>query len=131
MKKIVLCLFFALLSVLNVNASLVDNSNKSIIVNDSVITIDKDFIPVYRYLDLKDFQYNEFYRIHNDVYEAIIYLEDNKSNGVKYFNNHLKYDLMNSSYILDKNQYHKYLKALNVTLQNKGLMNYITVNSKD
>ena len=129
MKKIVLFLFFALLSVLNVNASLVDNTMKSTLVDS--VAIDKNFQPVHRYLDLKEFQYNEFKRIHNDVYEAIIYLEDNKSNGVKYFNNHMKYDLMNSSYILDKNQYHKYLIAVNATLQNKGLIAYITGNSED
>lgn len=129
MKKFVLFLFFTLLSVLNVNASLVDNTVKSTIVDS--VSIDKNFRPVHRYLELKEFQYNEFKRIHNDVYEAIIYLEDKKSNGVKYFNNHLKYDLMNSSYILDKKQYHKYLIALNTTLQNKGLMNYITGNSED
>lgn len=129
MKKFVLFLFFALFSVLNVNASLVDNTVKSTIVDS--VAIDKSFRPVNRYLELKEFQYNEFKRIHNDLYEAIIYLEDKKSNGVKYFNNHLKYDLMNSSYILDKTQYHKYLVALNTTLQNKGLMNYITGDSED
>lgn len=131
MKKFVLFLFFALFSVLSINAHAVDIRTKSININDSIINIDKNFRPVYRYLELDRDQYEEFYRIHNDVYQAIIYLEDKKLNGVKYFNNHLKYDLMNSSYILDKKQYHKYLKAINVTLQNKGLMNYILENSKD
>ena len=138
MKKNVLCLLFALFSVLSINAHAIDYkiktpyfTSETININDSIITIDKNFRPVYRYLELKGDQYEEFYHIHNDVYQAITYLNDNKSDGVKYFNHHLKYDLMNSSYILDKNQYHKYLTAINITLQNRGLMNYIVNYSQD
>jgi hypothetical protein len=138
MKKFVLFLFFALFSVLSINAHAVDLKNKTmdvklntIMVNDSIINIDKKFKPVYRYLELNGDQYEEFYNIHNDVCQAMVYLENKKSKGVKYFNHHLKYDLMNSSYILDKKQYHKYLKAINVTLQNRGLMNYILESSQD
>lgn len=134
MKKILLFLVFALFSVL-ANAHAIDARMKDINLgfnsNDSIINVDKDFMPIYRYLELKNYQYDEFYRIHNDVYQAIIYLEDKKENGVKYFNNHMKYDLQNSSYILDREQYHKYLVAVNATLQNKGLMDYITEDSQD
>ena len=131
MKKFLLFFVFTLFSVC-ANAYAIDARLKDININskDSIINVDKSFKSIYRYLELKNYQYDEFYRIHNDVCQSIIYLEDNKSNGVKYFNNHLKYDLMNSSYILDKKQYHKYLMAVNVTLQNKNLMDYL-IESED
>ena len=130
MKKFIISLIFVLISTLNINANEVSVKDRNInvatvnIKSDS-IHIDKDFMPVYRFLDLKDYQYNEFYRIHKDVYKAIGNLEKDKFNGVDTFNHHMKYDLKNSAIILDRNQYRKYLAVLNTTIQNKGLTNYI------
>ena len=126
MKKIVLCLVFALRGVLSVNAHAIDAKSRVITVNTEIITDTiSNYIPVLRYLDLKEDQIEEFYHIHSDVYQSIGYLEKKKDNGVKYFNNHMKYDLKNSSYILDKEQYKKYLIVLNTTLANKKLTDYI------
>ena len=48
-----------------------------------------------------------------------------KENGAKVFNHHIKVDLQNSSYILNKDQYYKYLRVLNVTLVNRDLSKYL------
>lgn len=137
MKKFFLCLVFALISLLNINASSV-NTTKFNVVNeytekivkssiDSIYqNIDKNFKPIYRYLDLRIDQIEDVYRIHNDVCNSINYLEENKNNGVNYFNNHIYWDLKNMSLFLNKEQYHKYLTVMNVTLVNKELINYIT-----
>jgi hypothetical protein len=51
-------------------------------------------------------------------------MANKKENNVQLFQNHINVDLKNSSYILDDNQYRKYLKVLNVTMINKNLMNF-------
>ena len=94
--------------------------------NDSIIMRDNmNFAPIYRYLELNDDQYEEFYEIHKDVYNSINKLAMKKENGKKAFNNHMLVDLRNSHYILDDKQYHKYLKVINVTLANRGLNKYL------
>lgn len=137
MKKYFLCLIFCICSLLNTNATAVNLANikansteliKKSNVDSLYLNLDKSFKPVYRYLDLKMDQINDMYRIHNDVCQSIDYLEINKNDGTNYFNNHMYWDLRNMSMILDKDQYHKYLKVLNVTLVNKNLMDYLNNN---
>jgi len=86
---------------------------------------DMNFAPIYKFLQLEDDQYEEFYRIHKDVKESLDYLKEKKENGAKAFNRHIDVDLRNSYYILNKEQYHKYLRVLNVTLANRGLSKYL------
>jgi len=135
MKKILFILAFFMACFININATEVDDVNNfdeskySIVLNnDSLLMYDKcNFAPIYEYLelDLNDSQFTEFYFIHTDIYNSIKYLANHKEEGVKYFNKRIYKDLYNCNYILDKNQYHKYLLILNVTLNNNGLMDYI------
>ena len=142
MRKFFLCLVFALVSLLNINAVSVNTTNFKVVNEytekivksniDSICqSIGKDFKPMYKYLDLKNDQIEETYRIHNDVCSSINYLEENKENGINYFNNHIYWDLKNMSIILNKEQYHKYLRVMNVTLVNKELINYITKDANE
>ena len=106
-------------------AHLIDSNKNFKIFNDSVIMHDNmNFAPVYKYLKLDDSQYKEFYNIHKDLYNSIKTF-DNTEIGANTFNNHLKVDLKNSYYILNKKQYNKYLRVLNVTLINKNISNYV------
>lgn len=106
--------------------SITDSNKKFINFNDSIIIYDNmNFAPIYRFLQLQDNQYEEFYRIHKDITQSLDYLSKKKEKGVKSFNNHMNVDLRNSYYILDKEQYHKYLRVLNVTLANRGLNKYL------
>lgn len=140
MKKLLIILAIVLTNVFSVVATpvnnfkinsevitSVNNSNKKFInFNDSIIIYDNmNFAPIYRFLQLQDNQYEEFYRIHKDITQSLDYLSKKKEKGVKSFNNHMNVDLRNSYYILDKEQYHKYLRVLNVTLANRGLNKYL------
>ena len=140
MKKLLIILAIVLTNVFSVVATPVNNfkinsevitsvndSNKKFInFNDSIIIYDNmNFAPIYRFLQLQDNQYEEFYRIHKDITQSLDYLSKKKEKGVKSFNNHMNVDLRNSYYILDKDQYHKYLRVLNVTLANRGLNKYL------
>ena len=140
MKKLLIILAIVLTNVFSVVATPVNNfkinsevitsvndSNKKFInFNDSIIIYDNmNFAPIYRFLQLQDNQYEEFYRIHKDITQSLDYLSKKKEKGVKSFNNHMNVDLRNSYYILDKEQYHKYLRVLNVTLANRGLNKYL------
>ena len=132
MKKFLIILAVVLTNVFSVVATPVNNVifdeqlisndvNKEIIVNDSIYN-DANFKSIYRYLKLKDNQYQEFYHIHKDLYNSIQDMANKKENNIKLFRNHIDVNLRNSSYILDENQYRKYLKVLNVTMINKNLI---------
>ena len=108
-------------------ASLIESNNQKFKnFNDSIMMYDNmNFTPIYRFLQLKDDQYEEFYHIHKDITNSLDYLKKKKENGVKVFNHHIKVDLRNSYYILDDKQYHKYIRVLNVTLANRDLSKYL------
>lgn len=102
------------------------HNNKFKNFNDSILIYDNtNFKPIYRFLELKDNQYEEFYRIHKDVTNSLDYLKKNKENGVQSFNKHISVDLKNSYYILNKEQYYKYVRVLNITLVNRNLYKYL------
>ena len=134
MKKFLIILAVVLTNVFSVVATPVNNIvfneqlisndvNKEIIFNDSIYH-DANFKSIYRYLNLKEDQTKEFYYIHKDLYNTIQDMANKKENNIQLFQNHINVDLKNSSYILDNNQYRKYLKVLNVTMINKNLMNF-------
>ena len=141
MKKLLIILAVVLTNVFNVVATPVNNFkiNHEVVTsliesnnqkfknfNDSIMIYDNmNFTPIYRFLQLKDDQYEEFYHIHKDITNSLDYLKKKKENGVKVFNHHIKVDLRNSSYILNKDQYYKYLRVLNVTLVNRDLSKYL------
>lgn len=140
MKKILIILAVVLVNVLSVVAepidkvsidkntlnNLVDSCNKFNIFNDSIMECDRmNFHPVYRYLNLKDDQYREFYNIHKDVLESINNLTNKKEEAVELFKIHMATDLRNSYCILDEDQYRKYLVVLNATMNNRDLVKYL------
>ena len=141
MKKLLIILAVVLTNVFSVVATPVNNFkiNHEVVIsligsnnekfknfNDSIMMYDNmNFTPIYRFLQLKDDQYEEFYHIHKDIANSLDYLKKKKENGAKVFNHHIKVDLQNSSYILNKDQYYKYLRVLNVTLVNRDLSKYL------
>ena len=140
MKKFLIILAVVLTNVFSVVATPVNNfkfndetisisagSNKTFkSFNDSIMIHDNmNFAPIYRFLQLKNDQYEEFYRIHRDVANSLNYLKEKKEDGTQVFNNHMSVNLRNSYYILDKEQYHMYLKVLNMTLVNRDLLKYL------
>ena len=61
---------------------------------------------------------NEF---HNDLMFAAV--ECNKDNRMKVTENAIEKHIKHMSYILNEKQYRKYLKVLNVTINNRGIRN--------
>lgn len=140
MKKFLVILTVVLANVLNINATevntykinydvinkLVDSNKNFKMFNDSILKNNNDnFAPVYKFLKLKDYQYEEFYRIHKDVSNTLVMLNKNKENGVDTFYHHINIDLKNGRSILNENQYRDYVKVLNITIANRGLRKYL------
>ena len=134
MKKFLIISIFVLTNIFNVIASPVDRINlkeKDCVVSayyskDSIMIEQQfNFNSLYRYLNLDIEQINEFYEIHKNIYNTIDFLEEKKDKGKNGFNNKIKRELRDIHYILDDDQYHKYLRILNITLQNKNLTKYI------
>ena len=128
MKKFLLTLVFSIIGLVSINAIPTKNYNVVVpptieIVNDSVFN--KANKPIYRYLEIKNDQKKMFNDIHNDLYRSIKYLNENKELATDSFKMHLNHDLYLSQMILTKEQYHKYLRVLNVTLANKNLTKYV------
>lgn len=136
MKKFLIISIFVLTNIFNVIASQVDNikvKNVEPIIeyyfNDSIVITNipqnMGIVSIYRYLKLNPEQYDNFYHIHNSIYNSIQYLDRKKEKGTEIFNIRMKRDLRDIHYILDSEQYRKYLKVLNITLANKKLSLYI------
>lgn len=127
MRKFLLSLVFISLSFIGIEAAPVKNFNVNVNIPKMELLSDSVNInrPIYRYLDLKNDQKKMFNDIHNDLYKSIQYLAENKEVASKDFKMHLNHDLYLSSLVLEKEQYHKYLRVLNVTLQNKDLVKYV------
>lgn len=140
MKKILIILAVVLTNVFSVVATPINNFKISDEVisnsigsdktfksfNDSIMIHDNmNFTPVYRFLQLKNDQYEEFYKIHRNVANSLDYLENKKENGTQVFNNNMSMNLRNSYYILDKDQYYMYLRVLNATMMNRDLLKYL------
>ena len=128
MKKFLLSLVFISLSFINIEATPVKTLGNVNFGNVPSIEILSDSLemnrPIYRYLELNNDQKPMFNDIHNDLYRSIQYLNENKELASKDFKMHLNHDLYMSQLVLTKHQYHRYLRIINVTLQNKGLIKY-------
>lgn len=137
MKKFIIILTIVLTNIFSVIASPIDSINlKKIEVepvieyyfNDSIIITNipnnMGMYSVCRYLKLNPDKFDEFYQIHNSIYNSIQYLDKRKEKGTKIFNIRMNRDLKNIHYLLDNDQYRKYLKVVNITLANKNLSLY-------
>ncbi len=141
MKNLVIILFVVLMNVFNVvatstNTYKINHKNNICLVNsknndwknfnDSIMICDNmNIYTIYNFLQLQSDQYEEFYKIHENITKSFDYLSKKKEKGVNIFNNNIKTNLKNSQYILDETQYHKYIRILNVTLANRGLSKYL------
>lgn len=132
MKKFLLSLVFILLSFINIEATPVKTFSNVNFGNVPSMEILSDSLemnrPIYRYLELNNDQKPMFNDIHNDLYRSIQNLNENKEIASKDFKMHLNHDLYMSQLVLTKYQYHRYLRIINVTLQNKGLIKYTQEN---
>ena len=132
MKKFLLSLVFISLSFINIEATPVKTLGNVNFGNVPSMEILSDSLemnrPIYRYLELNNDQKLMFNDIHNDLYRSIQYLNENKELASKDFKMHLNHDLYMSQLVLTKHQYHRYLRIINVTLQNKGLIKYTQEN---
>ena len=132
MKKFLLSLVFISLSFINIEATPVKTLSNVNFGNVPSMEILSDSLemnrPIYRYLELNNDQKPMFNDIHNDLYRSIQYLNENKELASKDFKMHLNHDLYMSQLVLTKHQYHRYLRIINVTLQNKGLIKYTQEN---
>lgn len=128
MKKFLLSLVFISLSFINIEATPVKTLGNVNFGNVPSMEILSDSLemnrPIYRYLELNNDQKPMFNDIHNDLYRSIQNLNENKEIASKDFKMHLNHDLYMSQLVLTKYQYHRYLRIINVTLQNKGLIKY-------
>ena len=126
MKKFLLSLIIAM-NFVGIHATAIKHDKIAIpptmeIANDSLFN--RSCYPVFRYLQLDEIQQQMFQKIHLDLYKSIKYLDENKELAKNDFNKHLKRDLRISTRILSEEQYKKYIRVLNVTLNNKGLIQY-------
>ena len=132
MKKFLLSLVFISLSFINIEATPVKTLGNVNFGNVPSMEILSDSLemnrPIYRYLELNNDQKPMFNDIHNDLYRSIQYLNENRELASKDFKMHLNHDLYMSQLVLTKHQYHRYLRIINVTLQNKGLIKYTQEN---
>lgn len=128
MKKFLLSLVFISLSFINIEATPVKTLGNVNFGNVPSMEILSDSLemnrPIYRYLELNNDQKQMFNDIHNDLYRSIQNLNENREIASKDFKMHLNHDLYMSQLVLTKYQYHRYLRIINVTLQNKGLIKY-------
>lgn len=132
MKKFLLSLVFISLSFINIEATPVKTLGNVNFGNVPSMEILSDSLemnrPIYRYLELNNDQKPMFNDIHNDLYRSIQNLNENREIASKDFKMHLNHDLYMSQLVLTKHQYHRYLRIINVTLQNKGLIKYTQEN---
>ena len=132
MKKFLLSLVFISLSFINIEATPVKTLCNVNFGNVPSMEILSDSLemnrPIYRYLELNNDQKLMFNDIHNDLYRSIQNLNENREIASKDFKMHLNHDLYMSQLVLTKHQYHRYLRIINVTLQNKGLIKYTQEN---
>lgn len=92
---------------------------------DSIMINNNKYLPINRYLELENDQKEFFYQIHDDMQRSLNNLAIKKDDGVEEFNRHLFYNLRNAKMILEDYQYRKYLRAIQITLNNNGLTKYL------
>lgn len=116
MKKIIL--FFAFIFAMNVTAS----AENEAVNNVEAYNINTNINSLVRYLNLSEDQIESVESIQKVFEENLRYASFMSGEGRKNMvNNTIEFDVKNMSYILDKEQYKKYLLALNLTLRNRHI----------
>ena len=139
MKKLLFSLVFSVLGFIALNANPVTNYKMNLPIDttyvtsvyslsengDSIMIKNNKFFPLNRYLNLENDQKEFFFEIHDDFRKSIDNLAIKGEDGLEEFKRHLDYELKMSKMILEDDQYRKYLRIINVTLNNKDLMKYL------
>lgn len=116
MKRLFLMVVAVLSMTMTVNA---ENENDN---NANVFSVNRNINTLVKYLDLNEQQTLDVTDVHtsfcNDLQEAVSAEGDEKAMIIKLA---LKKNCMYMHMILDKEQYAKYLRVLNATMNNKGL----------
>lgn len=121
MKKVILVVAMLLATNLSVSAI---NSNSDNINSVKAYDINVNINSLARYLDASKDQYELIDSIQNSFSDglrraAMMDTDDGRKMMIK---NAIEYNTKNMSYILTREQYRKYLKVLNQTVNNRGLM---------
>lgn len=121
MKKVILVVAMLLATNLSVSAI---NSNSDNINSVKAYDINVNINSLARYLDASKDQYELIDSIQNSFSDglrraAMMDTDDSRKKMVK---NAIEYNTKNMSYVLTREQYRKYLRVLNQTVNNRGLM---------
>ena len=121
MKKVILVVAMLLATNLSVSAI---NSNSDNINSIKAYDINININSLARYLDASKDQYELIDSIQNSFSDglrraAMMDTDDSRKKMVK---NAIEYNTKNMSYVLTREQYRKYLRVLNQTVNNRGLM---------
>jgi len=119
MKKVILSVALLLATSLTVMA---EDNNSNEINRVEAYDINVNINSLARYLELSKDQIESVENIHTVFFEslrsaAVMDKESRKS----VVNNAISFDLKNMRYILNKEQYKKYVKVLNVTINNRRI----------
>lgn len=120
MKK--LFLMMAMLLATSFTAFADDNNSNNVNMVEAY-TINVKINSLVRYLELSDDQKESVESVHKVFSESLRYaaVMDNENRNAL-IKNVIDYDLKNMKYILTKEQYKKYLKVLNATMVNRGII---------
>ena len=132
MKKF-LMLFVAMFASINLIASpvksfnlsnLTPNELTSYYLNESgdSISINNKYLPIHKYLKLEKNQIDFFDHVHKDLKNAIEMFSLKGNDYSKSFSEHLYHDLALTKINLEEDQYHRYLRVINMTMLNKNIM---------
>ena len=116
MKKIIL--FIAFLFTMNASAFAENESNNSV----ETYSINTNINSLVRYLDLSADQIEPVESVQKVFEENLKYASYVNGETRKHIiNNSIEFDIRNMRYILNKEQYRKYITVLNVTLNNRNI----------
>ena len=119
MKKIILMAAFFMMAAFTANAGNESNVDKTVV---EAYNIKVNINSLVRYLDLTNVQAIEVEKVH-DVFTECIRNARNLDDEAckKLVKNAINYDLKNMKWLLDDEQYKKYVKVLNATLLYRGI----------
>lgn len=121
MKKVILVVAMLLATNLSVSAI---NSNSDKINNVKAYDINVNINSLARYLGVSKDQYELIDSIQNSFSDGLrrAAMMDTEDGRKRMVNNAIEYNTKNMSYILTDEQYRKYLKVFNQTINNRGLL---------
>ena len=117
MKKIILFIAF----LFTMNASI--NAENENVNNVEAYAINTNINSLVRFLELSNDQVESVDNVQKIFEENLKYASyvDNNESRRKLVNNSIEFSLKNMSYVLNKEQYKKYVTVLNATINNRNI----------